>query len=1086
MFHRILKRLATTKYGKTGRKVLLAVLSAVAGLYARAWRFGSAPGVVSVVVPFYNVERYLDECLTSLRGQSYPWLQIVVVDDGSEDRSIEVARAHRRRDLRVRIVRQRNAGLSAARNTGATLANGEYLMFIDSDDVVMRTTVATAVSSLRQSRADFAVFGYQRIRGDKVIAAAEWIRRAHSRPQRNATIAQRPDIQVNAVAWSKVYRREFYRRANLSFPVGVLYEDQPVSSLAYAAAQSFDILPNVGINWRIREDTSSISQQTTSPANLTAQIDAGLASVDIMERHGWHEAAENRAIQVLDINLMFYSSALLVADEEFYAAFHDSLSRLWARTDEEHRRRLLDPRTRIICSLVLGYGRSDVLEFLASGRTDFNSNPIVWENGRPVLDMPVRTDPRYDLDAEVFDVHVEQMNLIGGVKSVRFEQNRLHIEGWAYLAGISPEGDDPAPKIWLAHDSGDLIEFDVERVTDPAIDEFAGHMFVDYRAGGFRASLDVSRLPRTGSGIVRARLTSHGITNEDALYRRGQPEGGRTAWTKIGGGRFAYAAAAGGRPLTIETDAGLRLARLEGLRAQAPGELKEARLEGDSLLVTVDAAGADTLALVGSRATVHPVSVTQKDGTLTARIPLHTTVWGREETALPSGKYAIRVVRDGRIVSADLWPGESYARVAPTDVLTRDHRVRLRVRQSGMRSIPSVELSAPLAHDERGRRQQERLRSESAALPAADPAFIVRSLYGEVANCNPKGIHEAIRREGLEVPVYWSVVDHSVPIPDGGVRVIERSALWHEKLRTCKYMLVNVHQLPWYRKTDPGQVIIETFHGYPYKLMGHDWWAFADFPAGQVAAFDARARDWDFVVSPASYSTALLDRAFVEPAGSDAEFLEIGYPRNDVLVREEGAVVRDTTRELLGISEDEKVVLYAPTFRDYLSADDMTAEFAALLDLEQLVAELPGVRILLRGHPFNVRSDKKLDVGDSVIDVSAYPDINDLILASDAAILDYSSLRFDYALTDKPMLFFVPDRDLYHRHRPGLLPYDETAPGPQLSETGEVIEAIRAIEAVGAEYAKARETFRTTYADLDDGYAGRRLLERLGLLTSTK
>jgi len=1085
VYQQLLKKAASLPLARSMRRRAVQAVRWLAGAYV-GWAPGRKRGVVSVVVPFYNVEKYLDDCLTSLRRQTYPWLELILVDDGSPDGSLRIAERHAAEDRRIRIIRKANGGLSDARNVGAEHARGEYLLFIDSDDTVAHTTVAESVASLRASHSDFAVFGYQRLQQSGTVAAAgEWIRRAHAKPQRRVSIEDRPDIQVNAVAWSKVYRRSFYSQSRLSFPVGRLYEDQPVSSRAYAMATAFDILPSVGVNWRIREDSSSISQQLTSVSNLTEQVDAGLDSVAIMDSLGKHTAARERAVQVLNINLMFYADALLVTDEAFYDAFRSCLERLWEASDPEHRARMLNMRTKIMCALMIDYSRSDVLEFLASPNAGVNSNPVIWIDGRAVLDMPIRKDPRYEFDPSIFVLSDAEMDFIGGVKSHRFADGRLYIAGWAYIAGVSPRSSDPAPEVWLT--VGDRrVLFDVERVYDPAIDEYTKNRYTDYRHGGFIAVVDARELPRTGTTVVHVRVRSGAYVREGALYRRGQSEGGRTAWTSLGSGRFAYASAAGGRSLTVSADGGLRMARLEALRAAAAGDLTDVAVDGDELVLTVAVpdARSTSIRLEGPQAIALPVSVETTETTVCARFDLTAPAWGDEATPLPSGRYYPRLVRDGVPDSGDLWPKGEAVASAPFDQTTRFHRVRVRIRQEGPRSWPSVELSAPLTPDERGARNQQRLRDEAAVLRADDEAFFVRSLYGEVANCNPKGLQEALVRTAVDIPVYWSVVDHSVPIPPGGTRVIEKSAEWHRLFRTSRYLMVNVHQLAWYRKTDPEQVIIETFHGYPYKLMGHAWWTHASFPPAQIASFDERARDWTYVISPATYATELLDEAFVHPADSSARFLEIGYPRNDVLMRPaEAAPIRERVRSQLGIRDGDIAVLYAPTFRDYLSADDMTAEYVEFLEIDRLLEGLgEGYRLLMRGHPFNVRGGKSIEFDERVIDVSAYPDVNDLIIASDVAILDYSSLRFDYALTDKPMVFFVPDAEEYHRNRPGLLPYEQTAPGPHIVDTDAMITTLRDVSALQVDYAQARQHFREQYVDLDDGHAGERLLVELGMV----
>src|SRR5690606_1730257 len=102
-------------------------------------------------------------------------------------------------------------------------------------------------------------------------------------------------------------------------------------------------------------------------------------------------------------------------------------------------------------------------------------------------------------------------------------------------------------------------------------------------------------------------------------------------------------------------------------------------------------------------------------------------------------------------------------------------------------------------------------------------------------------------------------------------------------------------------------------------------------------------------------------------------------------------------------------------------------------------------------------------------------DINDLIAASDAAVLDYSSLRFDYALTDNPMVFFVPDLEKYHALRPGLVDYAATAPGPLIGSQEQLVRQLSDLESLDRDWASARAEFRTRFADLDDGHSARRL-----------
>ena len=295
-----------------------------------------------------------------------------------------------------------------------------------------------------------------------------------------------------------------------------------------------------------------------------------------------------------------------------------------------------------------------------------------------------------------------------------------------------------------------------------------------------------------------------------------------------------------------------------------------------------------------------------------------------------------------------------------------------------------------------------------------------------------------------------------------GAGLVEGTRAWHDAIARSRYHMVNVHQLSWFSKP-AGQVIIQTMHGYPYKIMGHAWWDKGGFPGAQVANYDRRAREWDYFVL-----TGYLRDPAAPGRVPRTGRVEGRGPRDRVSAQRRLAVaeaeeIRRRTREQPGAGPDQVVVMYAPTFRDYLSADDMTAERVDFFDAAAAARQL-GDRyvVLVRGHAFNARARSRSDgPGGKVVDVTHHPDVNDLILASDAAVLDYSSLRFDYALTGKPMIFLVPDLAQYDRSRGGVIDYEPTAPGPRVSTTREVVAQLRDLEALRRATRARVEEFRT-------------------------
>jgi CDP-glycerol glycerophosphotransferase len=264
--------------------------------------------------------------------------------------------------------------------------------------------------------------------------------------------------------------------------------------------------------------------------------------------------------------------------------------------------------------------------------------------------------------------------------------------------------------------------------------------------------------------------------------------------------------------------------------------------------------------------------------------------------------------------------------------------------------------------------------------------------------------------------------------------------------------------------------------------MGHQWWEKMGNSAQEIGSLDRRTRDWSALVSPAPYATPLLRAAFLEPAGADdVPVLETGYPRNDALVGPDAADLRAHARTLLGLDDDAVAVLYAPTFRDYLSAEDRTARTVDFFDTVEALDLLPShYVVLVRGHAFNARiRSQRLVARERLVDVTDHPDVNHLVLASDVGVLDYSSLRFDYVLSGNPMVFLVPDLAEYDAARGGVIPYGPTAPGPHVSTTREAVTWLADLPRLRSEYAGARARFRTDYVGLEDGRSAARLVEAL-------
>ena len=180
--------------------------------------------LISVIVPVYNVEAYLDQCLESIVNQSYRHLEILVIDDGSTDNGGTMCDHWAERDERIRVIHQPNGGLSAARNTGLDAMSGQLVMMVDSDDVLHASAISTLLDLMSTHQADIAVGGYLPFTG----AAPQWLDRGesaqiHDYGQQEAILAIFYQQGLDHSAWGRLYRASLFDE--IRYPVGLYYED---------------------------------------------------------------------------------------------------------------------------------------------------------------------------------------------------------------------------------------------------------------------------------------------------------------------------------------------------------------------------------------------------------------------------------------------------------------------------------------------------------------------------------------------------------------------------------------------------------------------------------------------------------------------------------------------------------------------------------------------------------------------------------------------------------------------------------------------------------------------------------------------
>ncbi|MEV5354188.1 CDP-glycerol glycerophosphotransferase family protein [Streptomyces sp. NPDC052693] len=362
-----------------------------------------------------------------------------------------------------------------------------------------------------------------------------------------------------------------------------------------------------------------------------------------------------------------------------------------------------------------------------------------------------------------------------------------------------------------------------------------------------------------------------------------------------------------------------------------------------------------------------------------------------------------------------------------------------------------------------------------------NPHLAVFSAYwNRGVACNPAAIAAKLAALAPQIHPVWVVsAENAALLPPGTDHVVPGTRRYWEVLATAKYLVNNVN-FPNAVVKRPDAIHVQTHHGTPLKRMGLDQMAYP--AAAQGLDFQAlleRIDKWDFSVSANSHTTRMWERAYPSRYVS----LDHGYPRNDVYYTAGAAEIR-AVRDRLGIAPGRRAVLYAPTHRDY------EAGWTPRLDLAALADRLgDGTVLLVRGHYFYGGAASPLTSlrrTGRIIDVSSYDPVEELCLAADALITDYSSIMFDYANLDRPIVIHADDWETYRTTRGVYFDLMAEAPGP-VARTQQELTEILTTEAWRDEgAAKTRAAFRRRFCEYDDGRAAERVVRRVFLAQDEK
>ena len=973
---------------------------------------------LSVIVQAVGAGPHLEGAIRSVLNQSFKDLEVVVVvGQGADTQSSgeQVATRLSTKDRRVRVLPSERGGDLGDLEAALKRARGRLVTIVDGGDALVAGACQRMIQCLDLSGSDVVV---ARSRSLTPSPGARQRTGPPREPRLGEPLVQVPEVVEDLVAGAVMARRGLW---TLPRRLGAL-RTSPVSLPARTlsvllTATRIDVLDEEVYTWRVGSVARGPSADTEPAALLTevgtlAQMAAG-APPSVRRR-----LVAGR----LSRDLVRLAECAYRERSDFVCGLRRTAKRVLPTAEDS-----LWDSTALLDRLVLWLltrddpASAEELEDLIGRRLeDLNRLPLVLEAGT------LRPEPRFleriTVPGRLTEVQDVDLRLHVSTDTARWVGPRtLEVRGCAWVWGVDPSLTDRPVIEVVGADGRVRRRTEVDRCQAPRADLEAGDPWRSYLPSGI---------------TVRLRLEP----GSTVWFRVVTRVAGRRVWTWIpqpaGSSRWRLAPSESGQCLAVRGERGLlQVAPVEAgsrgseLPPSMPIDvvLLGARLAVDATLVlsgTVTGAPVELDIVVscsGGRMTVP--AVLAPGGEWTANLDLvdpdvqlgtYTVGWSATPEDEPDHRIE-GVCRagegiDGPAIEAPIVPAPAGGAVVPDDVVPGGgsgrpaRRARIITRRDGSVAVAVIPPLTPRERSRRGRRLLVEREAE-----ALRPAVFMESFGGRSGGDNPAAICEDLAAHDVRAPLWWSVVDGTVPVPSGAVPVVVGSQEWVEALRTSRVIVTNDHLPDWFSKRE-GQHLLQTWHGTPIKKLLHDA-APGSVSLRYQRLMARQVPQWDLLLAQNREAEQRLRRAL----GYGGQVRVGEYPRNVRLLG--GIEVGRRVRSDLGIGEEQQVILYAPTWRERLRHPGGLAGHSNGQGLQGDVypAHRTDAVILMRTHHMN-----RARPGPGLVDVSRYPSIEELMMAADVLVSDYSSIFLDFALTGKPAVVYVPDLEHYRDVERGL------------------------------------------------------------------
>lgn len=458
---------------------------------------------ISVIVPIYNVEEYLEECLQSLADQTKKDIEVIMVDDGSTDRSGAIAKSFAERYDDFLYFYKENGGLGCARNYGVERASGRYIAFVDSDDVVSLDLYEKMFTYAQRDHSELTICNAVRFNSKKV-----WASNLHKRVFRNIDscthITEDSDLIYDTVSWNKLILKSFYDENHFSFPEGILYEDIPVTIPMHFKADRVSVVESSYYFWRVRDGaTRSITQCTDSLSNLLDRVkilrmlDAFFAENEISR-----EYCLLKQKKALEVDLMIFVNECTSIPETTCRQMFEIINAYIDEAVEEEVFDLLPLIYRQKYAYVRGYEIEKLIRSIDYQDKDYYNAKVEKKEDRFVVTLPEHLFTITDRDMldELLSYEPKR-----DITSVKIKPGRFEIKAYLYRSRMDiSEPTEQEIKVYLENEStGCLTPVDAVPVKDKKVTGSFGTVFdavtnissdYNYDGASFRIDIDLDKL----------------------------------------------------------------------------------------------------------------------------------------------------------------------------------------------------------------------------------------------------------------------------------------------------------------------------------------------------------------------------------------------------------------------------------------------------------------------------------------------------------------------------------------------------------------------------------------------------------------